>query len=121
MKKNEYSFSQYSQWMKSGVEPLRSFSKFAELERCVADRNSEAAHRIGDFGLERLAKVCSSVKQEMDAASPAGGDTLWVYVTDEEVSVAANSTSTRYRVFTPQQRARIDDGYRTLRDRAMAK
>jgi len=44
-----------------------------------------------------------------------------IYVTDEEVSVAANSTSTRYRVFTPQQRARIDAGYKTLRDRAAAK
>lgn len=43
-----------------------------------------------------------------------------IYVTDEEVSVAANSKSTRYRVFTPQQRARVDEGYRTLRDREAA-
>lgn len=43
-----------------------------------------------------------------------------IYVTDEEVSVAANSQSTRYRIFTPEQRARIDDGFRTLRDRARA-
>jgi hypothetical protein len=40
-----------------------------------------------------------------------------IYVTDEEVSVAANSRSTRYRVFTPQQRARVDEGFKTLRDR----
>jgi hypothetical protein len=43
-----------------------------------------------------------------------------IYVTDEEVSVAANSKSTRYRVFTPQQRAKVDEGYRALRDRARA-
>jgi hypothetical protein len=43
-----------------------------------------------------------------------------IYVTDEEVSVAANSRSTRYRVFTPQQRAKIDEGFRTLRDRQAA-
>ena len=43
-----------------------------------------------------------------------------IYVTDEEVSVAANSRSTRYRIFTPEQRAKVDDGFRTLRDRARA-
>jgi hypothetical protein len=43
-----------------------------------------------------------------------------IYVTDEEVSVAANSKSTRYRVFTPQQRAKVDEGFRTLRDRDRA-
>jgi hypothetical protein len=43
-----------------------------------------------------------------------------IYVTDEEVSVAANSRSTRYRIFTPEQRARIDEGFKTLRDRARA-
>lgn len=41
-----------------------------------------------------------------------------IYVTDEEVSVAANSESTRYRVFTPEQRAKVDEGFRMLRDRA---
>jgi hypothetical protein len=40
-----------------------------------------------------------------------------IYVTAEEVSVAADSTSTRYRVFTPQQRAKVDEGYRALRAR----
>ena len=40
-----------------------------------------------------------------------------IYVTDEEVSVAANSRSTRYRIFTPEQRAKVDEGFRMLRDR----
>ena len=43
-----------------------------------------------------------------------------IYVTDDEVSVAANSKSARYRVFTPEQRAKVDAGYRTLRDRNRA-
>lgn len=44
-----------------------------------------------------------------------------IYVTDEEVSVAANSKSTRYRVFTPQQRAKVDEGFKALQDRAAGK
>jgi hypothetical protein len=43
-----------------------------------------------------------------------------IYVTDEEVSVAANSKSARYRVFTPEQRAKVDAGYKALRDRNRA-
>ena len=43
-----------------------------------------------------------------------------IYVTDEEVSVAANSKSARYRVFTPEQRAKVDAGFRALRDRNRA-
>lgn len=40
-----------------------------------------------------------------------------IYVTDEDVTVAADGRSQRYRVFTPQQRAKIDEGYRALKDR----
>jgi hypothetical protein len=43
-----------------------------------------------------------------------------IYVTDDEVSAAANSRSTRYRVFTPEQRATIDAGFKTLRERDQA-
>lgn len=43
-----------------------------------------------------------------------------IYVTEQDVTVAANDRAQRYRVFTPQQRARIDEGFKTLRDRAAA-
>lgn len=40
-----------------------------------------------------------------------------IYVTNQDVTVAADGRSQRYRVFTPAQRARIDEGYKALRDR----
>ncbi|HEX5377703.1 MAG TPA: hypothetical protein VFW47_03980 [Phenylobacterium sp.] len=41
----------------------------------------------------------------------------FIYVTDEDVTVAANASSQRYRVFTPQQRAKIDEGFSALKAR----
>lgn len=40
-----------------------------------------------------------------------------IYVDDQEISAAADGRSQRYRVFTPAQRAKIDEGFRTLQDR----
>jgi hypothetical protein len=39
----------------------------------------------------------------------------YIYVTAEEISVAAGPKAQRYRVFTPQQRAKIQAGYAALR------
>lgn len=41
----------------------------------------------------------------------------FIYVTDQDITVAANDKAQRYRVFTPQQRAKVDEGYRTLKAR----
>ncbi len=40
-----------------------------------------------------------------------------IYVDDQEISAAADGRSQRYRVFTPAQRAKIDEAFKTLRDR----
>lgn len=39
----------------------------------------------------------------------------YIYVTPEEITVAAGPRAQRYRVFTPEQRARIQAGYAALR------
>ena len=38
----------------------------------------------------------------------------FIYVTDAEISAAAGARTQRYRVFTPQQRTKIQEGVRTL-------
>lgn len=43
-----------------------------------------------------------------------------IYVTDQDITSAANDRAQRYRVFTPEQRAKIDAGFKTLRDREKA-
>jgi hypothetical protein len=40
-----------------------------------------------------------------------------IYVTAQDVTVAPNDKAQPYRVFTPQQRAKVDEGYRTLKAR----
>jgi hypothetical protein len=92
----------------------------------VCWRLGEAVNGRKDFkpfvtGLETL-EDCAA---RLEGAHLANGQPMVggfqgriIYVTDEEVSVAANSRSTRYRVFTPQQRARVDEGFKALRDRA---
>mgnify|MGYP000851317589 CR=1 FL=1 len=41
-----------------------------------------------------------------------------IYVTAADITAASDSRSQRYRVFTPEQRAKIDAGYRDLAGRA---
>lgn len=43
-----------------------------------------------------------------------------IYVTDQDITAAADGRSQRYRVFTPEQRAKIDAGFKTLKDREKA-
>jgi hypothetical protein len=100
-----------------------------------APRTAGVCWRLGDgmngrkdfkpfaTGLETL-EDCAA---RLEGAHLAGGTPMVggfqgriIYVTDEEVSVAANSKSTRYRIFTPEQRARVDEGFKTLRDRDKA-
>ncbi|HEY9235895.1 MULTISPECIES: DDRGK domain-containing protein [Phenylobacterium] len=38
----------------------------------------------------------------------------FIYVTDQEITAAAGPKAQRYRVFTPDQRVKIQDGVRTL-------
>jgi hypothetical protein len=38
----------------------------------------------------------------------------FIYVSEQEISAATSPKSQRYRVFTPDQRARIQEGVRTL-------
>ena len=40
-----------------------------------------------------------------------------IYVTDQDITAAADSRSQRYRVFTPDQRTKIDAGFNALKDR----
>ncbi len=40
-----------------------------------------------------------------------------IYVDDQEISAAADGRSQRYRVFSPAQRAKIDEGFKTLQER----
>lgn len=44
----------------------------------------------------------------------------YIYVTDEEISVANGPQAQRYRIFTPQQRAQIQAGYDALKKRRAA-
>jgi len=44
----------------------------------------------------------------------------FIYVTDQDITSAADGRSQRYRVFTPEQRAKIDAGFKTLKDREKA-
>lgn len=37
-----------------------------------------------------------------------------IYVTQQDITVAPNDRAQPYRVFTPQQRAKLDEGYKTL-------
>lgn len=91
-------------------------------------RLGEAANGRKDFkpfatGVETLEDCAAQLEGTyLDNGAPmvGGFHGRIIYVTDEEVSVAANSRSTRYRVFTPQQRAKVDEGLKTLRDRARA-
>jgi hypothetical protein len=41
----------------------------------------------------------------------------FIYVTDSEITAATGPKAQRYRVFTPEQRAKIQEGVRTLMDR----
>lgn len=40
-----------------------------------------------------------------------------IYVTDQDTTAAADSRSQRYRVFNPDQRAKIDAGFKALKAR----
>jgi hypothetical protein len=44
----------------------------------------------------------------------------FIYVTDEEISVASGAKAQRYRVFTPAQRQEVRKGIQTLLDREKA-
>jgi len=100
----------------------------------TAPRQAEVCWRLGEGlnGKEEFKPFATGVETlencavQLEGARLANGQAMVggfqgrvIYVTDEDITVAKDGRSQRYRIFTPQQRAKIDAGFRQLKAREL--